>query len=66
MAEILKIIQEEPDPHGVNRISMGGLQGVGFYVVLRGEMKDNIKIIKRCLEALEASQAAVKTAQGDK
>ena len=63
MQNEVKIIYETPDPLGVNRISMGGLERIGFYCVLRGNTQENIDIIKRCLKALEDDYGAVQKAQ---
>ncbi len=43
----VKIIKEDDDPLAL-RISMGGLPGVGYYVVYRGDLED----IKECFETI--------------
>jgi hypothetical protein len=52
-ATSLKVIREADDPIAL-RASIGGREGMGFYLVYRGEPQDVLAMLRQVVEQAEA------------
>lgn len=50
--KLLKIIKEAEDPICKTRVSAGGVEGIGFYLAYRGDIKDVKEVLELVLEAV--------------
>lgn len=51
----VKLVKEADDPL-CTRVSMGGTEEIGYYVVYRGKLVDVLKVFERCHIAVQGAR----------
>ncbi len=63
--EVIKVIREDDDSTCSVRASIGGVQGIGYYLVFRGEPAAIVATLRRLADALEIGPIIDKRIKGE-
>jgi len=61
----IRITKQPDDPHGILRISLGGIPEIGYYCVYRGTKEQVIDCLGKALIAMKAMASQLKTNEPD-
>lgn len=52
----LRVVKQKDDPMGALRVSLGGTEEVGYYLVFRGDISKVAKMIDEAKEAIHKAE----------